>query len=349
MLYRLYDTINITNSSTSLETIHKVNSSEIFIKLFENRSCQITIMFSVYLKLYNFLNSLSFTFNRHTIAIFFGNALPSFIVVLANLSSLKVIYFSTNLKYIKNSQRVNHHRSRLQNDIRALFVILVESFSIITISWGIPIFLTMFYCHTLYVVSIFQCPNIKQSLALFLFTDLFNSSTNCLLYSLSGKLFRRKFISILRTIFTCGRHQKRSSKTPTLLTQSQQVELQTLNDNLPNFNNINYSRSINSSSERGSSVKIRNLQNSFRNKQLSNNDESLTMINADDERNIDEENLSDFVKRNRNSRKGKSSRTIRRFFHNPMHWFGRRKKNTNAKQRQFKINFIEEKKTRSTV
>ena len=49
------------------------------------------------------------------------------------------------------------------------------------------------------------CPKIKGYLAIFLYADLFNSSTNCFLYSLSGKLFRRKFLSLLKSIVTCGR------------------------------------------------------------------------------------------------------------------------------------------------
>lgn len=162
-------------------------------------------MYSICLRLFDFLHSLSFGFNRHTLAIFFGNAFPSFIVFLANLLSIKVIYFSKSLKYFQGSSRHTRRQRRLKNDLRAFLVILIESFSVITISWGIPIFLTMFHCQTLYVISISACPEIQKSLAIFLFTDLFNSSTNSLLYSLSGKLFRRKFLAMITTIFTCGR------------------------------------------------------------------------------------------------------------------------------------------------
>ena len=194
-----------TNNSLSIEHHQEVKSSDLLIRSFEKRSCQLILTFSVYSKIFNFLSSLSFTFNRHTIAIFFGNVLPSFIVVLSNLLSLKVIYFSPHVKYIKRTVRKNRRKNRLNNDFRAFLVILIESISIIAISWGIPIFLTLYYCHTLYVVSISSCPRIKQFLAVFLFTDLLNSSTNCLLYPLSGKLFRRKLVSIIKLIFICGR------------------------------------------------------------------------------------------------------------------------------------------------
>jgi hypothetical protein len=178
------------------------------------------------LKIYDFLHSISFAFNRHTLAIFFGNALPSFIVVLANLLSLKVIYFSKSLRYLKQTTRKSRRHRRLQNDLRALLVILIESFSVIAISWGIPIFLTMYHCQTLYVVSMSSCPQIKKSLAFFVLTDLFNSSSNCLLYSLSGKLFRRKFLSIIQIIFTCGRSQSWNLKRHSVFLPSQQIELQ---------------------------------------------------------------------------------------------------------------------------
>jgi hypothetical protein len=193
ILTNLFDGhFNYSNASLLTAHIKQAKSSDILIKLFEKRSCHITLMYSVCLKLFNFLHSLLFGFNRHTLAIFFGNALPSFIVLLANLLSIKVICFSKSLKYIKQTlTKRNRHKSRLQNDLRAFLVILTQSFTIITISWGIPIFLTMYHCQTLYVVSIAVCPQVQKSLAVFLFTDLFNSSTNCLLYSLSGRLFRR--------------------------------------------------------------------------------------------------------------------------------------------------------------
>ncbi|CAF0938379.1 unnamed protein product [Rotaria sordida] len=84
---------SLTNTSILIEQLQKTKSSDILVKLFENRSCQITLMYKFYIKIFNFLHSLSFSFNRHTLAIFFGNALPSFIVLLANLLSLKIIYF----------------------------------------------------------------------------------------------------------------------------------------------------------------------------------------------------------------------------------------------------------------
>jgi hypothetical protein len=200
----LYES-NSSNKSLLIKTIQTAKTPEVIGRLFEKRSCQIIIPYSIWLKSYDFLNSVSFTWSRRTVAIFFGNALPSFIVVLANLLSLKVIYFSKSLKYLKQASRKTRRKRRLQNDLRAFLVILVESFSIILISWAIPILLTMYHCGTLYVVNISTCPRIKDYLALFLFTDLFNSSTNCLLYSLSGKLFRRKFVWVIKTILKCGR------------------------------------------------------------------------------------------------------------------------------------------------
>lgn len=180
---------------------------------------------------------MDFSWTRRSLAIFFGNALPSFIVVLANLLSIKVIYFSKSLKYLKQSTRKNYRKRRLQNDLRAFLVILIESFSVIMISWGIPIFLTMYHCRTLYVIMMPNCPRIKDYLALFLFTDLFNSSTNCLLYSLSGKLFRRKFISVIKTFLTCGYgtlwHRKRN------LSQSLHQPLDRQPSNNPSINTIN--------------------------------------------------------------------------------------------------------------
>ncbi|CAF1386446.1 unnamed protein product [Rotaria sp. Silwood1] len=46
-----------------------------------------------------------------------------------------VTSFSTNLKYLKRTTSNNHHKNRLKNDLRAFLVILIESFSVITISW----------------------------------------------------------------------------------------------------------------------------------------------------------------------------------------------------------------------
>jgi hypothetical protein len=180
-------------------------SRDLISKIFDKRPCQMPLPESFWLQASNFIYSVTFSFNRHTLAIFFGNALPSFTVLLANLLSIKVIYCSKSLRYLKQANSNAHRKSRVQYDLRAFLVILVESCSIIMISWGIPISLTMYHCHTLYVESISTCPKIKDYLALFLFIDLFNSSSNCLLYSLSGKIFRRKFLSIIQLIFTCGR------------------------------------------------------------------------------------------------------------------------------------------------
>lgn len=196
---------NLSNESLLKQQYNLAKTSDFIPKLFESRTCQIGINYLFWLKTFNFLHSVSFSFNRHALAIFFGNAFPSFIVVLANLLSIKAIFFSKSLQYLKQSARKNRRKRRFQSDLRAFLVILIESFSIIMISWGVPIFLTMYHCHTLYVVTISTCPKIKDYLALFLFTDLFNSSTNCFLYSLSGKLFRRKFIALCKGILTCGR------------------------------------------------------------------------------------------------------------------------------------------------
>ena len=116
-------------------------------------------------------------------------------------------------------------------------MILVESFSIILIAWGIPILLTMYHCRVLYLFNISTCPKIKDYLALFLFTDLFNSSTNCLLYSLSGKLFRRKFLCVIKTILTCGRGSLWHVKQHSLLTQNQPLDRQLSNNPSTNTNN----------------------------------------------------------------------------------------------------------------
>ena len=194
LTHAFYDRVNqSSNSPVFGEEIYQAKSPDILIKLFEKRTCQMSIVYPWCLKLFDFLYSLLFGFNRHTLAIFFGNALPSFIVVLANLLSLRAIFCSKSLKYLKETSRKTRRKRRLQSDLRAFLVILIQSFSVIMITWGIPIFLTIYHCGTLYVVSIEACPRIKNTLAVFLFTDLFNSSTNCLLYSLSGKLFRRNF------------------------------------------------------------------------------------------------------------------------------------------------------------
>ncbi|CAF4906671.1 unnamed protein product [Rotaria sp. Silwood1] len=230
---------NLSNQSILIEHKTIAKSSDFIMKLFEKRSCQIELSYPFWLRTFDFLQSVSFSFNRHTLAIFFGNALPSFIVVLANLVSIKVIYFSKSLKYLKQATRKNRRKRRLKNDLRAFLVILIESFSIIMISWGIPIFLTMYHCHTLYVVTIAACPKIKDYLALFLFTDLFNSATNCLLYSLSGKLFRTRFIFIIKVILTCGRGTIWRVKQNPSHTANQPFERQASNNPPTNFNNKN--------------------------------------------------------------------------------------------------------------
>ena len=170
-------------------------------------------------------------------AIFLANALPSFIVVAANLVSIRVIYCSKSLKYLKQSSHKNRRKRRLQNDLRAFLVILIESFSIILISWGIPIFLTMYHCRTLYVVNISHCSKIKDYLALFLCTDLFNSSTNCLLYSLSGKLFRRKVLQVIKSLLTCGRGILWNKRLPSTLSTHHPLDRQLSHNRSTNNNN----------------------------------------------------------------------------------------------------------------
>ncbi|CAF3217973.1 unnamed protein product [Rotaria socialis] len=320
LLPTIYDcNSNLSNTSVLFEHFQKKTLADVFIELFEDRLCQVTLMYSVYFKLYDFLHSLSFTFNRHMMAIFFGNALPSFIVFLANLFSLKVIYFSPNLKYLKRTKGNNHHRRRLQNDIRALLVILIESFSIITISWGIPIFLTMFYCHTLYVVSIAQCPQIKDSLALFLFTDLFNSSTNCLLYSLSGKLFRHKFISMIKVVFTCGRCISRNVKTPPLNSPSQQLERQA-SDEPPVNCAMNSRRRSNPHTEVVSPKPLKKSKHFSKHQQTLESRGSLSIPN------IGDENQEEFVRQIDSTDKFRRPKTIKSFFLSKVHWFGSTKK-----------------------
>ena len=228
---------NFSDHSLLEETIRIAATPEILIRLFEKRSCQATLSYSLWLRFYDFFHSVSFGWNRRVMAIFFANALPSFIVVAANLVSIKPIYFSKSLKYLKQSSRKNRRKRRLQNDLRAFLVILIESFSIILISWGIPIFLTMYHCRTLYVVNISNCPKIKDYLALFLCTDLFNSSTNCLLYSLSGKLYRRKVLQVLKSFLTCGRGTLWNKKRESLLSNHQPLDRQPSHN--PSINNNN--------------------------------------------------------------------------------------------------------------
>ncbi|CAF1584914.1 unnamed protein product, partial [Didymodactylos carnosus] len=197
----LYNFTTIQHSPL-LKVIESTRTSEYLTTIFQTPICFISLSNQFYMTYHNFFNSYAFDFNRHTIAIFFGNALPSFIVLIANLLSIKAIFFSKSLKYLTKSTKVN--RGPRHSDIRAFIVILLESFSIIAISWGIPIALTMYNCHTLYVIDIDSCKQITRVLIVFLFIDLFNSSTNCLLYSLSGRLFRRNFLSLVKAIFTCG-------------------------------------------------------------------------------------------------------------------------------------------------
>ena len=94
---------NLSKNSLLTQTIRTAKSPEIVGKLFDRRSCHITIKYSTWVKFYDFLYSVKFTISRRTLGIFLGNALPSFIVVLANLLSIKVIYFSKSLKYFKKS------------------------------------------------------------------------------------------------------------------------------------------------------------------------------------------------------------------------------------------------------
>jgi hypothetical protein len=301
--------VNTTNTSLLIEHIQQAKSTEILIKLFEERSCQLTLRYSLCLKLFNFLHSLSFSFNRHTLAIFFGNALPSFIVFSANLLSLKVIYFSKSLKYLNQITQQNRRKRRLKNDLRAFLVILIESFSVITISWGIPIFLTMYHCRTLYVVSIASCPQIKTSLAIFLFTDLFNSSTNCLLYSLSGKLFRRRFILIIKTIFTCGRNVLWNVKRDTSFSRIQQMELQQSNDASTNLNHCIHSRTDSyRHTDLHTTKQMKKLQNLSSNKKLSDDDGSLSIVKISDD--ADTESIRKF----QSPDKIKKRQTIKIFF-----------------------------------
>ncbi|UJR21684.1 hypothetical protein I4U23_024761 [Adineta vaga] len=287
------------NTSGLQKHIEQAGSSEIITKLFEKRSCHLTLTYSVCLKLFNFLHSLSFGFNRHTIAIFFGNALPSFIVFLANLLSLKVIYFSKSLKYLKKTTQKNRRKRRLQNDLRAFLVILIESFSVITISWGIPIFLTVYHCQTLYVVSIAACPQIKKSLVFFLFPDLFNSSTNCLLYSLSGKLFRRKFIFIIKGIFTCGRGVFWGAKQRSLLLPRSNLELQASNEPSTAYNNGGVYSKLDTYRHSGlflpsQSTKLNNISKAK--KKILQDDGSSCMVKMSDDQDGSNETQVEFIR-----------------------------------------------------
>jgi len=290
--------------------------------------------------MFDFLHSISFAFNRHTLAIFFGNALPSFIVFLANLLSLKVIYFSKSLKYLKQATRKNRRNCRLQNDLRAFLVILIESFSVITISWGIPIFLTMYHCQTLYVVSMSSCPRIKKSLAFFLFTDLFNSSTNCLLYSLSGKLFRIKFISIIKIIFTCGRSILWNVKSRLLYSPSQQIELQHSNEHSTFLNCGIHSRNGNcQQSQTVSSSQTKRSQWLLKSKKTSDDNASLSIVKVSDENETEIESVKPICL----TKKIKRPQTIKTFLINKLRLFGSRsstqsRKKTNKNRQYAKTN-----------
>jgi hypothetical protein len=327
---------NSSNNSLVMEHIRIAKTPEIIIKLFERRNCHIKLSYSIWLKFYDFFHSVTFTFSRRTLAIFFGNALPSFIVVLANLLSIKAIYFSKSLKYLKQTSRKNRRKRRLQNDLRAFLVILTESFSIIMISWGIPIFLTMYHCNALYVVVITTCPKIKDYLAIFLFIDLFNSSTNCLLYSISGKLFRRKYISILKTFLTCGYGTLWHKKKHSLLSLNQQLDRQPSNNPSINTNNNNFakqllsrpgsycfSQHLLSSRINNQNKKINNsIQTTYKhfngqNRNLSD-DGSLSIGKTSDDQygrnNSSSEIESDTTKKSKDIQRRKSSQSIKSYF-----------------------------------
>ncbi|CAF1303846.1 unnamed protein product [Adineta steineri] len=305
ILTNIYDdNYYLTNTSVLTQHLVQARTPDLIIKLFEKRSCHITMAYSICLKLFDFLHSISFGLNRHTLAIFLGNALPSFIVFLANVLSLKVIYFSKSLKYLKQKSQKNRRKRRIQNDLRAFLVILIESFSVITISWGIPILLTMYYCQTLYVVAITECPEIKKSLVYFLFPDLFNSSTNCLLYSLSGKLFRRKFISLIKGIFTCGRGVFWNVKQSSLMLPMANIELQPSNDPSTVVHNGIYSRvDTYRHSELFSSIQINKLKKLTKNKKIVEDDASSCVVRISDERNGSNETELEFIKKIRISNK----------------------------------------------
>ena len=222
-----------------------------------------------------------------------------------------MIYFSNTLKYLNQTTRKHRRKSRIKNDLRAFLVILIESFSVITISWGIPIFLTMYHCHTLYVVSITSCPQIKTSLAIFLFTDLFNSSTNCLLYSLSGKLFRRKFILIIKTIFTCGRHVFWNVKENSSLSAAQQLELQPSNELSISLNHgINSRVDSYRLAEVLTTKQKKKLNKTSKNKKLSDDDASFSIVK------ISDDNESGSIRRFRLTEQIKKPKNFRTFFIN---------------------------------
>jgi hypothetical protein len=346
ILTNLFDGhFNYSNASLLTAHIKQAESSDILIKLFEKRSCHITLMYSVCLKLFNFLHSLLFGFNRHTLAIFFGNALPSFIVLLANLLSLKVIYCSKSLKYLKQTKSTkNHGKSRLQNDLRAFLVILTQSFSVITISWGIPIFLTMYHCQTLYVVSIATCPQIKTSLAFFLFTDLFNSSINSLLYSLSGRLFRREFLSNIKAIFTCCRGTLWDVKKQALLLRRQQIELQQSNELSTTVNcGMNSRTDSCRRSERLTPLQRNKLRTLTIKKNVSDDDRSLSLVRVSDEHIVGTECELEPINKAHLNQKLKNIRSFKSFLIDTVQSLGS-SNDTQAKKEKKKFRIFGDKK-----
>ena len=314
LTHAFHDHANRSNySSVLVEQIYQAKSSDILIKLFEKRTCQMSFVYPLCVKIFDFLYSLSFGINRHTLAIFLGNALPSFIVFLANLLSLRAIFCSKSLKYLKQTTRKTRRKRRLQSDLRAFLVIAIQSFSVIMITWGIPIFLTMYHCRTLYVISIAACPQIKHTLAVFLFTDLFNSSTNCLLYSLSGKLFRRKFLATLKSIVTCGRgllwHVRSSF--------SHSRRTNTL-DSLPSTHANNCAVQSRAGSFRQaeflSSVSTRKAPNPNLISRLSDEDRSVSNSRADDESILNQSLNSDRTNHRFPFQRLEESRSIKSYF-----------------------------------
>ncbi|CAF1375084.1 unnamed protein product [Adineta steineri] len=262
--------------------MQKDTASEFITRLFsEPRFCQIKITYLTWLRTFDFFNSVSFKINRHIIAIFFGNALPSFIVVLANLLSIKVIYFSKSLKYLKQTTRKSRRKRRLQNDLRAFLVILIESFLNIMISWGVPVLLTMYHCRVLYVHNVENCSKIKDYLLLFLLVDLLKSATNCLLYSLSGKLYRRRLIRILKMIFKGGHGTLWNVKQSSSPLSHQPLDRQLSNNpsTVTNNNNNNNTFGI-QSSRPGSCRRAERLSSpliTYQNKKMSNSIETATI------------------------------------------------------------------------
>ncbi|CAF1390871.1 unnamed protein product [Adineta steineri] len=264
-----------------INQIQKDTASDFISKLFsEPRSCQIKINYLTWLRTFDFFNSVSFKINRHIIAIFFGNALPSFIVVLANLLSIKVIYFSKSLKYLKQTTRKSRRKRRLQNDLRAFLVILIESFLNIMISWGVPVLLTMYHCRVLYVDLIETCLEIKGYLVLFLLIDLLKSATNCLLYSLSGKLYRRRLIRILKMIFKGGHGTLWNVKQSSSPLSHQPLDRQLSNNPSTVTNNNNNNTFGIQSSRPGSCRRAERLSSpliTYQNKKMNNSIETATI------------------------------------------------------------------------